>query len=168
MRFLYQFFHQKAPHGPIRDILGPFWILAIFHGDILNTKLTPRSPIHRGVLTLWYPLHMRVTTPWCPIVHSVVSLKSRNTLWFPEVQSTGNSWLSSVRNTWGTQLPGVPDTGELRHPSVPCLARTQTTPRKINIIWNGPWTSLMGQGGAVWWERKNWILKYRETFHWTI
>ena len=25
------FFHQTAHSGPIRDVLGPFWVLANFH-----------------------------------------------------------------------------------------------------------------------------------------
>ena len=41
MRFLYPVFHQTAPPGPIRDVLGPFQFLANFHRVIGLFKRFP-------------------------------------------------------------------------------------------------------------------------------
>ena len=46
------FFCQSAPHGPVWDVLGPFWILTIIHGDIWILNRLP-GVLYTG--ELWLP-----------------------------------------------------------------------------------------------------------------
>ncbi len=69
--FEYRFFHQNTSPGPIRDVLGPFRILANFCGVIRNFNrlpgvqdtgvATPMCPRHRGVANC-YPQLIQI----CP------------------------------------------------------------------------------------------------------
>jgi len=62
------FFHQIAPPGPLRGVLGRFWFVPKIRGDtVLEKKSDQRCKVHRELVTQQCILHCRMATQQCKI-----------------------------------------------------------------------------------------------------